>query len=373
MCEMKNYNIKSKKIAVCCATPFQIFNALNLVINILKPEMCEIDLFVRNFSVETKRIIEKIKEHDLFENIYEYNLYDKEKKITYYYNDLIQAINPYKFIQSILSEKVDIHNKEYDYITITSGTELEVALTRVFSEARTIAYDDGLGSYIGDIVHDHKLNFIWRILGRRTNRIWPDVLYVNNKKFCESRLAKEIIKLPQLKENKEYLNIVQEIFDYKVADNYFEKNIIYLTQPLDEIRIIKNVTLWEQFYYVIEKYSDNGIVRIHPRDKEQKKCKLEVDSGDNLWELICAMDLRENHILISICSTTQIIPKILFDKEPYLIFLYRMFRYEDNMIPDGRFTPIVKKIITFYRNKNKIFVPKDVNELEQILQIIGKE
>ena len=170
----------------------------------------------------TNAILSKIREYNIVINIFEYNLKNKNKIISYLFNDFLQAFFPALFIRSIVKDKWVKSNKNYDYITITSGTELEVALTRVFKNAKTIAYDDGLGSYTGYIVPDHKLNLISRILGRTTKNISPEVLYVNNKEFCECSLSLRKEKLIRSNEaNENYQNMISDIFNYKKEHGSF--------------------------------------------------------------------------------------------------------------------------------------------------------
>lgn len=356
------------KIAICCATPYQTLNAINLVYNILKKDNeNEIDLYYRNFSEKTDNILLKIKKYNLFNNIYEYNLVSKEKKTLYYINNLIQAIYPKKFIQDLTVQEINF-KKNYECITITSGTEFEVALTRIYPNAYTIAYDDGLGSYIGDIVHDHKLNILWKILGRRTDKIKPKTLYVNNVDFCESILANEIKELRDFNKYDNYLNkMIKDIFDYSDDNIYNNKRIVYLTQPYEEIDRIITKQIGKVESVLIE-FSKYGIVRNHPRYEKNVDIGFVEDRSRNLWEIICETSITDNHILISICSTAQILPKLLYGKEPWLIFTYKIFEYSNEDVIKNKFIPIINKIKNLYTQKNKILIPENEHELNNILK-----
>lgn len=357
---------KKCKVAICAATPFQTLNAINLAVNVLN-DGYEIDLFFRDFREDTHSILNELSKYDFFSNIYVYDLRNKNEGLSYYLNDVEQGLMPKRFIEGLMKTPLKLATKKYDVITVTSGTELEVAFTRVFPRARIIAYDDGLGSYIGDIIHDHKLNIIWRLMGRTTKNIWPECLYVNNDSFCESKLSTNILQLPSLESQPlEYKEIIFSIFGAKKTKIYESKKYVYLTQPLTEIgNDAENVN--KMIEQIIEKSGNEAIYRKHPRDFHEINISIDEDRTGCLWELICNSQITDNSVLIGICSTAQIMPKIIYDKEPKLIFLYKLFDFEDSSVVEKRFEPIVKKISSIYRKKNQIVIPSNLTELEALL------
>lgn len=359
------------KIAICCATPYQTLNALNLVYHFLNHED-KVDLYYRKYDSISNDILNKIEKYNLFTNIYKYNLKSKQNFFSYILNDLLQAMAPSLFISSIVYEKWSIKNKDYDYVSITSGTELEVALTRVFPKANTIAYDDGLGSYIGDILHDQKLHIIWRVLGRNTKKISPKILYVNNKNFCESKLTNDIRSLKNINDvSIEYKKMILDIFNFDEAmcNKYLKKKIIYLTQPMEELEYrFKNSI--KEIEKILNLYKTKGIIRKHPRDKTKSESAFVLDTSETLWELICNSLITNDHILISVCSTTQIIPKILFNKEPWLIFTYKIYDIKNKTILLERFEPIIRKIQNNYIKKEKILIPETIEDFKYMLEKI---
>ena len=351
------------KIAIICATPYQTFNALNLIINEFSDSNNEIDLYYRNFNKVSESILANIKKENLVGHIYEYDIVEKGFNFKYLYNVLVQVISTKKYLELLLKTKKTLNNK-YDLITITSGTEFEIAFTKFYYKASTIAYDDGLGSYVGDIIHHQNLNFFWKIV-RNTKHIHPICLYINNKEFCSSTISNIYIQFPQYPfKDKKKNKIINNIFNYS---NELKPNnrIIYLTQPLTEIR--KNYDKNNQIEKIIFKNSKNITIRAHPRDKIKRINQNINISKTNLWELVCANEVNKNHILISYCSTAQIIPKIMFNKEPYLIFLYKLIYEELSNELKIKFNSIVNKVINAYSEKNKIIIPENQQELIKII------
>ena len=99
---------------------------------------------------------------------------------------------------------------------------------------------------------------------------------------------------------------------------------------------------------IIYNYSGDLIVRNHPRETRELKC-------DN--------DINDDKVLIAFCSTAQITPKMLYDKEPYLVFLYRLF--DCDWIED--YDRLVEQVRNSYRNKKKVFLPSTLDELVNTL------
>lgn len=344
-------------------------NAINLAKNIFAKKDRKILLY-RNYSNATSEILDGIRKYDIFDVIYVYNLIPKNNKIIYLFNDFIQAVFPKIFVKWITRDHVTIENEEIDCITLTSGTELEVALTRIFPRAKTIAYDDGLGSYVGDIIHDQKLHWIWRVLGRRTDKIWPECLYVNNVQFCKSTLTGNKKALVSFENStNQYKNMIFDIFNSQSTSLYADRPIVYLSQPLYELKEYKK-EFEKEIENILVKFDQYGVFRKHPRDTYNTRLEYAVDSSNCIWELICANHISDKNVLVSVCSTAQIIPKILYNKEPWIIFTYKLCGIENGYVFRTRFAPIIQRIKSEYFDSKKIFEPKTFQELEEILNTI---
>ena len=76
-----------------------------------------------------------------------------------------------------------------------------------------------------------------------------------------------------------------------------------------------------------------------------------------MWELIALDDLSEDDVLICFFSTAAFTPKILFDKEPKIIFLF-------DLLPEKMFNAkeLVSGLSEIYSNSNKVMVPTTIDE-----------
>jgi hypothetical protein len=89
--------------------------------------------------------------------------------------------------------------------------------------------------------------------------------------------------------------------------------------------------------------------------------------SNDLWELICARQITDNHVLISGYSTAQFSPKFLYNKEPWLIFTFKLYTgfFSDQKIESMQ--EVIERIRNGYENKEKLLIPKNVEELKEAL------
>lgn len=349
------------RYAICVATPFQLFNAINLVANNLNAED-EKDLFFRNFSSEMDGYLKRIKKYNLFNNVYEYDLRMKRN----YIDDLIQARFPSLYLSRLFHYSFVVMDKQYDYITVTSGTEVECALSRVFRNAKTIAFDDGLGSYIGDMIHDKKMNIFWRLFGRSNNHIRPEALYINNIDFCESTISNKHVELKKVEDcNNQYKMMILNVFDIYVSRLFTDHKVCYLTQPAEYM--FSNTLSRDKIEKVLSRYASDCFVRFHPRDLDRDRLNgiFHIDDSKGIWELICQYSITEKHILVGAGSTAQLAPKLFYNIEPWIIFTHRLYsfdkRFKGNFLV---FEQLANNIRNKYNSKNKVLIPNNLSELE---------
>jgi hypothetical protein len=118
----------------------------------------------------------------------------------------------------------------------------------------------------------------------------------------------------------------------------------------------------------VEKYSPQAVARVHPRQKDAEFGGLLKDTYQNLWEMECLKQITNDHVLVSYCSTSQFMPKLMNDTEPHVVFLYRIFGKE----PGQSLAALLKQFAALYRDPEHIHVPETVEELETLLEKLMK-
>ena len=110
------------------------------------------------------------------------------------------------------------------------------------------------------------------------------------------------------------------------------------------------------------------LVKTHPRATESYPHKCEVFPTSSCPFEINLLGLNiDNMLLVSLSSSSVVTPKLLFDKEPYVIILAEMYQ-EHYMIPSKKMNlDFFREIRELYKNKNNFCIPHSLEELKKYL------
>ena len=245
------------------------------------------------------------------------------------------------------------------------------ALIKLNRKAEFSLFDDGLGSYSGNLIWSGGgtlYKIFSRITGTGAYATRPQKMYVNNKEMCKSKAADNILQIPKME--KSFLEIANRIFGVRNNQD-IKKKVLFLSQPSNGLQTFADDM--QQIIEVLKPYREDVVVRLHPRETEFEKYRdFDIDESKELWELrIAKMDM-DSIVLVGAYSTAQITPKVIFDKEPWLLFTYHMstaYRDEEKK----SFDIVVNNVSDHYREKQKIMNPMNEDELKYYLEKILQE
>lgn len=316
------------KIAFICDTPLQVFNSIILCWYHLKGNNC--DLFIANDFAISEKLYNRISENNIFENVYLYDYSNYEEKIT---KKMLETVFPRKYLKLALHKKNITSLDKYKQIYISVPTSISILVSLLNPSAELFYFEDGMGNYSrGAPVLTHKWRkIICRILFRSFPNFVPTALYVNNIELCIKRDISDIRKItPVAMWEDDFKGKIRYIFDFKETNIYRKSKFIFLTHPDDvnkHANIILDSIINEQIYDFLREQIKNCIIRVHPRDKTRIPNEFtNIDNNGNLWEIICADFITDEHVLIGMCSTAQIISKLMYDKEPYIVYTYYLYK-----------------------------------------------
>lgn len=363
------------RYAVSSMTSYQFLNEINLIYNVLGTENNTFDLFYTDnaFLMDSSKI-ELLKQYNIFENMYKWEerLKNSPHKVVRGIGNVFEIYIPPVFLSIATGKKIQSFIKSYDAIIFASadGNGLECLLCNIYKNAELIAVEDGTGSYLGDIINREpiKCNPLWYSKRKKIIEAMrrPSSLWVNDKGSCKSTTADNILQLPIWKNTSEkYRSMVRKIFfDEESTKHYRDHRIVYLEQ--------NDISEKEQQEVLgaLSCYAEQCILRMHPwfRRDNLDYC-LATDDSSCMWEMICEKYIRDDSVLVNVCSTSSITPKIIFDREPVIIYTYRMY----NMSADGHqfgdfFVNMMRKR---YNHPERIYAPRNVHELEDILKAVA--
>lgn len=186
-------------------------------------------------------------------------------------------------------------------------------------------------------------------------------IYLYRPDLCTKALNANYEVLPRLNEQcyKQIKCIIQQYTD----SNYLKNDFIFFTQPIVSQRYSQ-----KQHELIDCLSKTNYAIKIHPLDNFADFCECNTNST-GVWE-IDSHDVCENQILISAFSSALFTPKLLYGKEPYLIFTYKLF---GKGLLSEKYISYIDRFSKSYTNKTKIFAPKDLLEFSEIIEKLNQQ
>ncbi len=356
-------------ICMVCDTAYQLLICLKIRYTMHSDDL--VDVFVGEQFNDASEIVRRLRETDCFNVVYTYDPKYYEKNPQNKYADIASFS---KRLKHMLGEQYQqIKNKSYNIIYMSIISHMSAALTYQFKEAKVCYYEDGLGSYYIDMSKmDRNHRIIYSIFRHPTSRLVPEYMLLNNMSFCVGSYQYPIREIPAVKEtDTEFWSTCGAIYNFHNDDYYFSRKAIYLSQPNDRgFRDYLSIT--QQVINILGKDTDNALVRLHPRENEFVDTDDNIDFDDHreMWELVCSRQITNSHILIGMYSTALYIPKLLYDKEPYVIFTFNLYPDFWEKYSKSQFMPIIERLIQSYSDPTRVKTPSSMDELDEILRDI---
>lgn len=400
------------KALFVCLTDYQMLNALNIKINLLKNKDADI-LFFDNKEGHRK-LAERLRQTGVFKNVFLHQ-FTNVKGLHKYLRGKIDGVNfgsaainsvgeiKYKAFCKLLGKKYKINAKLYDNKQIN------------FAD-----YDDLYGIPTKDVVKDTmklvlaenktaKVNFIEDGTSTYWKRSIKTDLPVNSIYLYQPELAnyyddskyRDRIKfIPQINwDDDEFRKLINFVFGFKKTDAEYNNKVIFFDQnwdPMPEylqnLKGIKKIVLqkhykkhlkesmiydkkMELFKILANKINDSDkvIVKLHPRsdnkfinDYLKKPCTM-AENVKVPWEVIEDNYTFNNNIWVTVSSTALCSLKTAFknkNENVKLIFLYKLvYPKEDKYKDDNQFFENFQK-----KYPQNVFIPESVEEYLSLLK-----
>ena len=356
-----------------CNSAYQIMASINLHWQRKEKKFENIieygaDLLILNNFEGAESIAKNIKKLEIFNNVILIEKITNEGAF-----HLIKSIKDALFPASYLSsncgiKKRNIKNK-YDIIVVSKYSTVCDAIARMNKNSKIHLIEDGMGTYFSVILLKPKSKsyiILKKMLNIGTDFSNYEVLYLDRPDYYIGKDINKIRKIPNVDDT--ILELYKKIFN--VTENYYNKKIFWFCQNLenDEYKKLVNNLL-----SILRKYKEETIIRPHPRypgafDMEG----FDVDLKNDSWE-IEALNIEDiqDKLLISVHSTACFTPKMLFNREPYILLFYKLFDRQVSFANDN-FDMMIDKIINSYSNKEKIMIPNTVEEFKECLEKFDK-
>ena len=359
------------KNVIVCGTPWQIMEAINIVVNNVEECKGQMDMFMLANFDNAKELLSKLKSEEIFNHIFFCPKLDLNKEPSTIVK-LKRLFFPRCGFKDYNVDYKYIRENYYEKIFITSDCLIGRAIKSENKNGIVYLYDDGVGTYVGNILTSNKSKVYEAIVKRFC--IGPYLyqikkVYVNCKMLCKNLISNNVEELPKLKPESKTVQIAKRVFQFSGDSMLPAYRFIILEQPLERTKGYNGNSL-----EILYKGQDSELflVRKHPRKKLSIKEEVKNDTTNNMWELECIFNVSEEHVLIAHCSTAQLTPKTVAGKEPYIIFAYYLFFEKDSKEVE-QCEEMVRSFTEIYKRKDKIFVPRNLEEYDKLIWSLIKK
>ncbi|TDX84093.1 hypothetical protein [Epilithonimonas xixisoli] len=357
-------------VAFFCATPYQVLVSIHIKTTFFKN--VNADIYILNHFANSSKLVKNLSSQNIFRTVKEVpdslnftkSLSQKSRK-----RHFIKFFSYYNYKKSA-SRFFDIDTQIYDDVFFSyADVIIQLGLKKILFNNRNCKihlFEDGVGGYLkfGTTTTQKK-----KLFNRLTNSNGLEN-YVDLYAFAPELMYQTtipIVKMPKINKTNyifsKQLNAVFNFNDSKVTDKF-----IILEQPLDFKPYINEI----QFSTFMEIKSYSHIIKIHPRSKsEQYEEFNNFCNSDVPWEIISLNSNFQNQVLVTYYSTGAITNKLIFDVEMPIIFLYEMEEFKTHFSLSEDINLFFKKFQKSCRNPAKIFFPKNISELKDIIEVLN--
>lgn len=370
-------------------TPFQLFCALAFFeANKERFSRENVDMAVYAQFKKATEYVEVLREISVFRNVFHVPPYHGKvvrEGLTYIGKSLFfkkrskgQFLDACPFLDGLT----------YDYLYVAGATRFPLDVKQFFApHADTVLFEDGTGSRSGAIFK--AFSFMDLIEMKDVPFSREEHLKLMAKRFID-KLTKGRFRLncselwvfsPGTELQKRFPQLViREIPKQCMQGGLVEAvmreesdsnkaSVIFFAAPLTTGGGVPESQ--EKIIKLLESKHEWGAkVRRHPRSFDMPLPHgLESGSDDSCWEAIWGLEgLDEHLILMGYGSTAQVTPKILYDEEPYQVFLHKLLPVDSPIKTAAQ--EVMDELLRRYRNIERIFSPSSLEELTETIDAI---
>lgn len=348
-------------------TVYQLFNTINYRLNVAKKDE-KADLILSDHTPYLHNYYLALVESGLFEEVFLVNSIDFCKTPDIQNKNVDVLTNAKEKIKLFC----DINVKKYKALMLSNFDLFNQLIFTTNPKLIVYVIEDGYSTYTIDWEKIQLSNKSTKFIGKIFKNIKAIYTYSPNSICYDINYKSKA--LPKIdNKNKELVSIFNEIFDYKKTKL---PKYIFTAQCFKEDRLICNDLEFMKAAFDIVGY-ENLYIKQHPRSVTlgSKQMGLSEDIQlDIPFELLLLNDDLDDNVLISVCSTTLISPKVIFNQDIPIIYLY-------NAITGSVFLSDSEENFRKYMDKvlinekfNNYVIPHSLEHYKRILNhLVSKE
>lgn len=347
-----------------CNSSYQLLNVLNLHwhrqnAGFENIDRYSADLILLNSFPGADEIVEILKRDEIFKRVF---LFEKKYNsgIFHAVYTLLDLFSPAFFMKDKHGiNRSEMHNK-YDIIAAPKYSFVVDQIWRLNKKAGLELIEEGTASYHLAIPFEPDSTKVKKARKIFKCNSFTDYqrIYLVSKDFYTGPALEKVVEIPKF-DPRYFVKIKSQFSSF---GKYEEKDIYWLSQFLNNVKFNLMV---DDILKFLSQYKDNILFVQHPRKHLDNVYGFDETDGKQIWEIqILNMNDIDKKLFISIHSTAGFSAKMLYDKEPYLIFFYKM---GERWVTEtgSEFDEFLERFRKTYHNPEKIMVPETMEEFEK--------
>ena len=364
------------KFACYADRPLHVLNSVNCVWHNMENSRGNTDLYLFKEFHGFPNMEKALKESGVFRNVYLCKLpvATAENAFMRVFTRAYGLFFPQSALKQWCGTGVSFTG--YDVLLFPAPVRCPIALQDMNPNAKVWFIEEGSASYLGSISKKFTSKYrhlLYALFHKGPERVVPSRLFVNNVALCNNTEC-PVFPLPASNpDESDFARLLENIFGSVGSNLIADGKIIFLSQPLELMHIPRYEfgtarSIFERTLSNLIPYRSKTIVRPHPREQRDDYQAFPVDKSGALWELLCSSTISDNHILIGAFSTAQLTPKLLYNKEPFVIFTCFLYSEIQSSLNYDEIVPMIDALRVSYRNPQKIAAPKTWEEYQETIK-----
>ncbi len=359
-----------------CSTPYQLMNAVILA----SQRQVKADVILTNNNLVQICNIEALEKKKIFHQIYAWDeISDKFSNFSHsrsqYVLSLLKKISIY-FRTKKLCDNIPNRDMVYRNVFIGYAAYPDQCIYYYFKKkgASLIFYDEGTYTY-------EFLSVRPSFIRKAVSYIIFGSLIADECRGVYARRPGQVncgkyrgIPVKQIDKSSDEMDVfLMELFCGSYEDiSLFARNVLFFDQNIErpEIRRMHS-ELADIAAGIVGK--DNMLVKLHPQSGGGMLYSSELTTYCSKipFEIMLNACHAGGKVLISIFSTACFSPKYILDEEPYIIFLYKIMKFDTYIEFNAQFLHGVESLKRCYQQPDRVMIPETVDELKEKLRMIG--
>ena len=365
-------------IAIVCDTPYQLMSAIMVACSQNTDE--QFIFFINTYLYFKEQKFDYSDSHPRIRAIYYYG-----RKQMAGGRLLLGLMNPLHMLRSINGFDQDV---DLSCIIASRTTYIATYLYNYFKKKnpnlQLYLVEEGIGEYSSRLVHT-RFTRACALLHQKTHLDHATGAFFSAPDLYPFDTGFPIKNVPPLDDTGR--DVIESMFNMeKIKNNNVLSpyDCIVLSEPTTaELKKQEDIDKYDQTEKTILDTaadvigSEQIIIKVHPVDPNFKNDKIKTYYTKLPMETLLFDMNAESKIFLSPMSTAMLTPKLLFGKEPFLVFTYKLLfgpirvHVGDDAILN-RYIEFVNDVIASYKDPSKCAVPQSAQELRDVLQTFSK-